>query len=132
MQISIDPVRVARPQSAPLQIYLDSNDYSNLSKAMGSKAHPDRPIFDGLCDLVDQNLIEIRFSAVHIVEMTHLDARSKPAALQRARCLQRLTRGRCFRYWIDTEALECREFLAGTPSFSVIANDRSEWHPDFL
>lgn len=44
-----------RPAKRALQVYLDSNDYSDLSKAMHDAAHPDAGIFQKLCQLVDRH-----------------------------------------------------------------------------
>jgi len=50
----------------PLVVYLDSNDFSNLSKAPLS---PDlQSLHDRLLDLRDRGAITLRFSMVHVLE----------------------------------------------------------------
>lgn len=130
MQLKLDPAKIGKSPKRPIQVYLDSNDYSDLSKAMNDPRHPYVKIFEGLCSYVDRGKIEIRFSPIHIIEMAHIDARSKDAALVRARCLKRLTDGKCFRYWDEAIAFECRDFIDGMMSFESVTNDNAVWHPD--
>lgn len=114
----------------PLQIYLDTQDYSNLSRAMDSASHPQRPVFDHLLKYVEQDLIEIRFSAVHVIESAHLDSSSLDLALGRARCIEVLTRGKCLKCWSDSIQAECSNVVHGRAATEGITNDNSIWFPD--
>tara|TARA_E500000305_G_scaffold51586_4_gene40359 strand:- start:77 stop:1327 length:1251 start_codon:yes stop_codon:yes gene_type:complete len=114
----------------PLQVYLDSQDYSNMSRAMESADHPHRPIFDKLMSFVDQGQIEIRFSAIHVIESAHLESSSMDLALGRARCIEALARGKCLRSWIDATQDECINAVHGRAVSKGISNDSSAWFPD--
>lgn len=121
---------LTRPVGWPLQVYLDSSDYSVLSEAMLDAKHNKAGIFETLCKHVDRGDIEIRFSSVHVIEIAHLDSRSRELALRRAECLQRLSGGKCFRYWLEIPAYECINLLTNQPVFENVASNNNYWHPD--
>lgn len=81
-----------RTTDGPLQVYLDSSDYSMLSEAMHNDQHPTFETLKRLSEFVDLGLIEIRFSTIHLIEIAHLDAESKNWALRRAECIQHLSK----------------------------------------
>jgi hypothetical protein len=119
-----------RPAGRPLQIYLDSSDYSVLSDAMSSRDHPAKDIFEKLCQLVGTGLVEIRFSSVHVIEIAHIDSGAREAALRRAKCIAQLCNGKCFRFWLETPIVECLNILAGRPVYEGVTSDIGQWHPD--
>lgn len=119
-----------RPTDGPLQVYLDSSDYSVLSDAMLESSHRLNSVFQELYSFVDQGLIEIRFSAVHVLEIAHLDEDSKKYALRRARCLQLMSEGKCFRCWPEIISTECRNILDERPVYDGVYMDEGRWHPD--
>lgn len=120
-----------RPAEGALQVYLDSSDYSVLSEAMCDSNHPDIEVLRKLCREVDHGRIEIRFSSIHVIEITHLDSRSREFALRRAKCLQRLSGGKCFKFWLDMPVIECVNILSKRPIYEGIINNNGLWHPDF-
>jgi hypothetical protein len=87
-------------------------------------------IHDRLIALRDAGWIEIRFSAVHVIEITHLEAEAKPMALRRAQCIAALTAGRCFRAWIDQLPFEMGTALRGESAFPQVISDAGLWHAD--
>jgi hypothetical protein len=88
--------------SGPIQIYLDSADYSNLSNPKVLEKDPrKKDTLDFLYQCVDCGVIEIRFSAFTVAEITHIDEDSKRYAVQRAKLLMDLTQGKTFRPVFD-------------------------------
>lgn len=124
-------IRPTRPEKGALQVYLDSSDYSDLSESMLDSKHPNARIFQKLCWYVDQGIIEIRFSAVHVIEIAHLDESSRNWALHRARCIQRLTGGKCFRFWSEIPVIECFNLMTNRPIYEDVYVNNGSWHPDF-
>lgn len=122
------PTRVA---GRPLQVYLDSSDYSILSEAMQQAQHPHAATFRALCGYVDEGRIEIRFSSIHVVEAAHLNPESRDLAIGRARCIQRLSGGKCFRFSPDLPLLEGLERLSRGRVRESVTSDIGFWHPDF-
>jgi hypothetical protein len=121
---------LVRPPGRPLQIYLDSSDYSVLSDAMDNPSHPAAELFGKLCQWVDIGKIEIRFSSVHVIEIAHIEDTAKDAALRRAKCIARLSNGKCFRFWLEMPARECLNILTGRPIYDGLTSNTGEWHPD--
>jgi hypothetical protein len=119
-----------RSKDQPPVAYLDSSDYSVLSRAMDDPKHPAAPIYHFLADAVDKKQVQIRFSSINVVEMAHLDTSSIEFALGRARCLQRLSRGKCFRFWTEVTATECKNIIEGRPVYIGVTSDDGEWFPD--
>lgn len=97
---------------------------------MSNPCHHAAGIFDQLCRLVDQGTIEIRFSSVHVIEIAHLDSKSRELALNRAKCLQRLSGGKCFRFWLDISAIECVNLLTGRRVYENVISNNGHWYPD--
>jgi hypothetical protein len=90
--------------SAPLRVYLDSNDISNLATnglfSVTRKA---------LKDLVATSLLELRFSYFHIVELAPTHANAKPFSLQRAALVEELCGDKAF---LHTDKLHRYEALS--------------------
>jgi hypothetical protein len=82
----------------PIQIYLDSDDYSKLSDLKILDKEPrKREALSFLLECIEKNIIEIRYSVLSVAEITHLDDNSIHYAKARAKLLMRLTEGKCFR-----------------------------------
>ena len=82
----------------PIRVYLDSDDYSKMSDPCVLKNEPEKQrIRDFLLKCVENNVIEIRFSMIHVVEMIQRNKEAKQYALNRARLLKDLTKGKTFR-----------------------------------
>ena len=63
-----------------IRVYLDSSDYSVMSEPNNAEV---AEIRSKLLSYIESSVIEVRFSAVHLVECAHLDDASKPMALRR-------------------------------------------------
>ena len=88
---------MSAPQK-PIQIYLDSDDYSKLSNQKVLSQEPNKKdTLEFLFRCLEENIIEIRYSAINIAEMMHRDDDSKLFAVQRAKLLMDLTRGKTLR-----------------------------------
>ena len=77
----------------PIQVYLDSSDYSNFA------SHQDNPeissIYDFLLHSVRAGHIEIRYSAIHISEAAGVNVQYQDAALARALAIESLSNNKC-------------------------------------
>lgn len=70
----------------PVRLYLDSSDISNLARRDGAFAETR----DALLALVDEGILQTRFSFFHVIELAHTVAEAKPDALDRVQMLYRL------------------------------------------
>ena len=69
----------------PLQVYLDSSDYSDMANPRAIKNRPGlEKVRDFLVDSVEKGIIEIRFSAFTLAEIIHVNETYKDSAVQRA------------------------------------------------
>jgi hypothetical protein len=111
----------------PLQIYLDSSDYSNLSSDQYSAE------LESLKSLVDKKAIEVRYSNVTIAELIHTEKEHQHYAIGRAKVLRTLCGKKCLIYNDILLFHDCLVALAGKDSrieFPNYAyNDRSHWYP---
>lgn len=126
----LNSVFAARPSCGPLQVYLDSNDYSVFSDAFDKPSHPKANIFSRLLLFKQAGTVEFRFSPVHIVEIAHLDHSSRPMAVGRARAIRELCGGRCFRFWTETRVDEIAAYVVGQTPFHKVVSDDGQWFPD--
>jgi len=67
-------------------LYLDSSDISNLARRDGAFAGTR----DALLALIQQGVLETRFSFFHVIELAHTTGEAKPDAVERAELLHRL------------------------------------------
>lgn len=124
------PKDVGRPNGQPLQVYLDSSDYSVLGDALQNAAHPHAATIARLIELVDSDMIQVRFSGIHVIEVSHIEKSARDAAVRRARCIERLSKGRCFAFFTSLLAREQENFEKGDPLYDGITNDDGSWFPD--
>ena len=117
-----------RATTSPLIVYLDSSDYSNLSRAIYDGGSEWKPTLDKLLQLVETERIRIVFSAVHVIEIAHLDSSSLEFALQRAKCINLLSQGRCLQFWLELQNYECQSFVTEGGHSALLENGR--WCPD--
>ena len=97
---------------------------------MDDVQHPLNCIFRMLAEYIDENRIEVRFSAIHVIEIAHLERQHMDFALGRARCIQALARGKCLRVWLDVFRDECLNIVHSRPVGEGIASDNGFWYPD--
>jgi hypothetical protein len=82
-------------------VYLDSQDFSRMADPPPGKEAFYSDLEMELVSLVENNTIEIRYSAIHISEMSHTSAGATQFSARRADVLKRLSRGKCLRFWQD-------------------------------
>ena len=118
----------------PVQIYLDSSDYSDLSKPDAGLDPQLKRLREYLFALKESGAIEIRFSAAHISEITHLEFRYKPLAMQRAALISGLCGGKVLRWAPELFAMEAAAafYPKKVQSFPLYGqSDAGRWFPHF-
>jgi hypothetical protein len=128
----------------PIQIYLDSSDYSNFSNPkVLEKAPKLSGTLDFLYKCVEKGAVDIRFSAFTVAEIMHVDDDARPYAVQRAKILMELTKGKTLRpnfdlftedaIYLGVQATQ-RPTIRRFPDYAYLENndwiDKSRW-PDF-
>jgi hypothetical protein len=121
---------LSRPIGQPLQVYLDSSDYSLLGDALEDSAHQHAATLARLIELVDSGRIEIRYSGIHVVEVSHTEKAVRDAGVRRAKCIERLSGGKCFIFWTSMFAQEQENFAGGCPLYGGLTSDDGSWFPD--
>jgi hypothetical protein len=121
---------LGRPSGQPLQVYLDSSDFSVLGDAMEKPGHLHAGTLKKLIDLVDAGQIEVRYSGISVVEVSHLEKDAKDAGVRRARCIERLSKGRCFSFWTTLLAREQENFANQRPLYEGLTSEDGFWFPD--
>ena len=83
----------------PLQIYLDSSDYSTMSDPRNVDNGRVQGVLQYLRQAVEDEYVEIRFSIVHIVEACHTEPSHKALAIGRATLIDELSKGKVMRHF---------------------------------
>ena len=117
-------------KNRPVQVYLDSQDYSKLSDSMDDPTHRLHALFTKLLGHAEAGEVEFRYSAAHVIEIAHLERQHLDFAMKRARCIEALGRKKCLRFWLEAWRTECGNVVAGHPATDSITNDDACWHPD--
>jgi hypothetical protein len=81
----------------PKSVYLDSNDFSDLSRPEDELNSSDRDVLALLRDAARNKRARFFISAVHISEAVHASQEYKIAAVRRARLMQELGAGNILR-----------------------------------
>jgi|GEM_PF-3420345 len=114
-------------ETHPLQIYLDSSDYSDLTRDQFA----DELKF--LTKLVDTGTIQVRYSNVTISELIHTEKKHQHYAIDRAKVLRALCRKRCLIYNDELLYRDCiRELVGQTSDFqfpNYAYDDKANWFP---
>lgn len=124
------PSRPVLESGIPLQVYLDSSDYSVFAAPPAVDSVKRAGQHQEIMKLVDDGLIQVRHSVLHVIEMTHLEPKYLERATGRARCLEDLCRGSCYRFFSEIKGIEARNALAGKVSSNGILNDQHYWFPN--
>lgn len=114
----------------PLQIYLDSSDFSNFADPHGNDIYP--VIERKLVEWSDAGLIEVRFSYLHIVEASPVRPDYIPASKRRMAKIKRLCGQKCIRSTISIIEREISSPGAWrTPDYlDWIFPDDGNWFPN--
>jgi hypothetical protein len=113
----------------PVQIYLDSSDYSTMADPRNAENGRLQGVLQYLRKAVDDGHIEIRFSIVHIVEACHTERSHKALALARATLIDELSSGKVMRHFRDIVADEVEIATDQASSSSSFYDDDGCWFP---
>lgn len=97
---------------------------------MDDPAHRLHALFKKLHGHAEAGEVEFRYSAAHVIEITHLERQHMGFAMKRARCIEALGRKKCLRFWLEAWRTECGNVVAGRPATDSIPNDDACWYPD--
>lgn len=114
---------------SPLQVYLDSSDYSSLSDPKRETPQV-VAMRDRLLEYGKSNTVEFRFSTVHLSEMAPLDAESADAAERRADLLVELCGRKCLVSFDRLLSTEVQAACGAAPSPINPFSDCGEWYPE--
>lgn len=113
----------------PVQVYLDSSDYSRLSE---THLDPElRAVKEQLFRLRDEGACEYRYSYVHVLEMAPVDETAINASERRLGLAMELCGTRCLR---STDAIEGHELVRGVTNaeradVAYAFSDFGDWLP---
>jgi len=113
----------------PVQVYLDSNDYSVMSDP---RRAGDVAVQDALRYLREETrsgTIEVRFSIIHITEACHRDDVSKPLAVARAKLIGELSGPKVMRHLWDIVADEVTAARHAGIEGVEASDDSGRWFP---
>lgn len=117
-------------RARPLQVYLDSSDFSNLSNP--NKRDPNlQQIDNALICYQKSGLIEVRFSYAHIMEAAPTEADYLNSAAKRLSYIKKICGPKCMVSPIDLIRMELINITSTSTSGKIDAykND-SHWFPD--
>lgn len=121
-------IRAMTSSRRPLQVYLDSNDFSNLSDPV--KREPFVEVERQLLVWRDAGLIDLRFSFVHVAEFAPLSSEALQFARRRAECIARLCGSMTFIAHGDLIELEVKALSNGSVLSRVeVLDDQGNWMP---
>ncbi len=107
-------------------VYLDSQDFSRMANPPAGQEGFYQNLEAELHKLVASGAVEIRYSAVHISEITHTSVRAATFSAGRADALKRLCAGRCMRMGNDILEDEIEHYLV--PAHLVVStSEHDHW-----
>jgi hypothetical protein len=115
----------------PVLIYLDSSDYSLLSDPQHAADSEVQQVKRYLTDSVRDGTVEVRYSAIHIVEACHRGPSSYELAKLRAELIRELSGFRVMKFFRGV----CADEIAAAQLSEVVTgrvgtDDDGKWHPD--
>lgn len=114
----------------PIQIYLDSSDFSDFSN-LENKALAYSDVRDYLLKRRDEGLIELRFSEAHVIEAAPTSPTAIAPALARFRVIKELCAKSALLHPIDLIASEVGSASSLNSSIDVLREDGT-WLPKFF
>jgi len=131
---------LASKSARPLQVYLDSNDFSRFAEYLAGRGKPEFGlILDELERLIASGSIECRYSYIHIVEAAPTSEEAVRFAVERAHAIERICGRKTFAPYMNLPLIEAVGAL-GDSSSNVLPRDRThmhgrgdngEWFPSF-
>lgn len=115
---------------APIQIYLDSSDYSDLS-GRENNAELMRQ-YDSLRRLVDQEIIQVRYSGITLLESAHISEQYLEFAIARAKVIGELCVGNALMMHNQMHRIECLNCAKGSiTTRDQVFRPNDAWMVDF-
>src|ERR1700733_5874467 len=115
----------------PKFIYLDSNDFSDLSEPESRLKEADKAILEALRKARSTGQATFFISPIHISEAVHASETHKEDAVRRAKLMQELGEGNLLRLPVDICKMELARAIAGEKqvrcSLEEIASKPNEW-----
>ena len=113
--------------SIPIRVYLDSSDFSNLSRPAGENTNLMRNTRSKLINWVKKGDIEIRYSMAHIMEAVPVDLKTAELGRRRLDCIKKLCGKKVF---TDPITLVIQEL---SKSHDVpLTSDKGHWFPGMI
>lgn len=112
----------------PIQVYLDSSDYSTLSNPSGLSDQL-LTIKDKLLSWSKSNEVVFRFSAAHIIEMAPVEVKAVGAAEARASFLSELCGKNCLISFDQLMFNEIEKYSANSDLTLSVFSDDGTWFP---
>jgi hypothetical protein len=115
----------------PKFIYLDSNDFSDLSEPESRLKEADKVILEALRKARSTGRATFFISPIHISEAVHASETHKEDAVRRAKLMQELGEGNLLRFPVDICKMELARAIAGEKhvrcSLEEIGSKPNEW-----
>jgi hypothetical protein len=125
-------LNIAKAPAVKLKfVYLDSNDFSDLSKPEDELGDPDKAILEFIRKTKQNGRARFFISPVHISEAVHASDKYKDAAVRRAALMQELGAGNILQFPLNICKIELARAFAGNGraqcSFAEITSKQNEW-----
>jgi hypothetical protein len=115
----------------PKMIYLDSSDFSNLSRPESQISSTNNEILSLLREHKKNRTAAFFMSAVHFSETVHAADEHKEAALRRSELMQELCEGNILRFPTELPKLELKKALTGNATATLspeeLMSERGQW-----
>lgn len=115
----------------PKLIYLDSNDFSDLSKPIENLNEQDRTILQAIRNAKKNNTARFFVSPIHLSEAVHASETYREQAISRAKLMQELAAGNILQLPTNICKLELQRAFQGALqvkcSFSEIISKSDQW-----
>ncbi len=123
MSVTHPSIRPSSGSTRPLQVYLDSSDFSLLSDPLRATAELDE-VLGRLTSYKNTGQVQFRFSAVHVFEAAPVGAGSQLSAQRRARLMHDLC-GNC-------SMIGYLEIMKAEANGDAVHpySDEGKWYPD--
>jgi hypothetical protein len=123
----------------PLQVYLDSSDFSDFGRVLGGKGKPaDAAVLQSLRALSESGAVEYRFSSIHVLEAAPVQIEDLADAKRAAEAMKLLCGPHALEPWHNLPVIELSAHLLGDTILPPRnrtrfhgRNDNGYWFPSF-
>lgn len=128
MLTAIEMTTVELKKVRPLQVYLDSSDFSRFADYLAGHGKPEHGlILDELERLIAADVIECRYTYIHIVEAAPTSDEAVRFAMERAYAIERICGRKTLAPYMNLPLIEAVGAWADSRS-NVLPRDRSQMH----